>query len=255
MNWISKFNSLSKEIENFIVDESILRMESIEEGCNKAYDNLLRIYNLVIKNLNDDIETDFKRECDNTLEMIADIQIECLEYCDYVIDLFDQKFQYLHLTVMQYLNNNKDNILYIKRLNLWKKKMHNTITGILQYTTTCIFKDFCINVENILLSTDQYFELFLENSDIEQILENIVPYKEEYEQTFEEEIENKITNIYDWKKMEGLAKENNYEYKYANGSHRIYEHKTSKKIIVIPAHELGKGLSIQIQKQIYHNSY
>lgn len=77
---------------------------------------------------------------------------------------------------------------------------------------------------------------------------------------FNDLIEDKIINIsnnkvFDYKEMEKIAKLSDYEYKWSNGSHRVYEHKNSKKIIVIPSHELGLGLSKKIQKQIINNSF
>lgn len=61
--------------------------------------------------------------------------------------------------------------------------------------------------------------------------------------------------LFDYKEMEKFAKSKNYEYKWSNGSHRIYENKITKKIVVIPSHELGLGLSKKIQKQIVNNSF
>ena len=54
--------------------------------------------------------------------------------------------------------------------------------------------------------------------------------------------------------MGRLAISNGYEYKRSNGSHDVYEHTKTNKIIVIPAHSLGLGLSIKIQKQIFNNA-
>ena len=62
-----------------------------------------------------------------------------------------------------------------------------------------------------------------------------------------------IEKIFDYKDMSKQAEGNGYIYKWSRGSHNIYEHKASKKIIVIPSHNLGIGLSKKILKQIEAN--
>lgn len=63
---------------------------------------------------------------------------------------------------------------------------------------------------------------------------------------------NSITTskIFDWKDMEKLALQNKFDYKSSNGDHRIYERASDGKIVIIPAHKLGIGLSLKIQKDI-----
>ena len=60
-----------------------------------------------------------------------------------------------------------------------------------------------------------------------------------------------ISKIFEWKDMDRLAYDEGYIYKYSNGSHRIYNHGTNNRTLVIPTHTLGLGLSIKIQKDIY----
>ena len=64
----------------------------------------------------------------------------------------------------------------------------------------------------------------------------------------------KYEKIFSYKDMEKLALKNGFIYKWSNGSHNVYEHNETNKIVVIPAHELGLGLSLKIQKQIYTNA-
>lgn len=64
----------------------------------------------------------------------------------------------------------------------------------------------------------------------------------------------KKSEEYDYKSVVKLALEHGYEYKWSKGSHSIYEHSKSNKIVVIPTHSLGVGLSKKIQKQIVNNS-
>lgn len=62
-----------------------------------------------------------------------------------------------------------------------------------------------------------------------------------------------LTKIFDYKEMVRLAQENNYRQIRCNGDHLIMIHNESNKIVVIPAHELGYGLMIKIQRQIEDN--
>lgn len=58
----------------------------------------------------------------------------------------------------------------------------------------------------------------------------------------------------DFKDLIKLAESNDYFYERSNGDHRIYKHNSTGKIVVIPYHNLGQGLSFAIQKQIKLNS-
>lgn len=58
----------------------------------------------------------------------------------------------------------------------------------------------------------------------------------------------------DSKDLIKLAESNDYFYERSNGDHRIYKHNSTGKIVVIPYHNLGQGLSFAIQKQIKLNS-
>lgn len=61
--------------------------------------------------------------------------------------------------------------------------------------------------------------------------------------------------IFDYKDMQKLAEENGFRIlpDRGKGDHLVYKHKDNGRITVIPAHELGYGLSYAIQKQINKN--
>lgn len=77
---------------------------------------------------------------------------------------------------------------------------------------------------------------------------------EEYKKIQKQNNNTKYLKIFDYKEMLDLAKSEGYtaEIRY-HGDHIIVTHENSEKIVVIPAHELGYGLMIQIQKQIKTN--
>lgn len=92
---------------------------------------------------------------------------------------------------------------------------------------------------------------------VDEVIGKLQEYKPEeyisYEKPQEDEdISIEIKNIFSHRGMEELAMENGYKYERCTGDHLIYKHGTSNRIVVIPRHtSLGKGLSINIQKQIY----
>lgn len=57
----------------------------------------------------------------------------------------------------------------------------------------------------------------------------------------------------DYKELQELAYQNNYSYTSSNGSHDKYTHINTNKMVIIPSHTIGTGLSFAIQKQILQN--
>ena len=51
-----------------------------------------------------------------------------------------------------------------------------------------------------------------------------------------------------------MAESKGFVYNRSNGDHRVYKHKETNKIVVIPSRDVGRGLSFAIQKQIELNS-
>lgn len=89
-------------------------------------------------------------------------------------------------------------------------------------------------------------------------LEYIFSKINEDENENENEIINKTRKLYVSKsrELEQMCIENGYEFKSQNGSHKKYEHKKSKKCVVVPMHskDIGFGLSFKIQQEILANA-
>lgn len=66
--------------------------------------------------------------------------------------------------------------------------------------------------------------------------------------------DNKKQKIFDYKELNSLAESKGYIYRNYNGDHKVYIHKDSNKIVVIPQHKIGYGLSMEIQEQIKFNA-
>ena len=60
--------------------------------------------------------------------------------------------------------------------------------------------------------------------------------------------------IFDYKEMNRLAETSGYIFSRFTGDHKVYLHKNTNKIVVIPQHELKFGIMCNIQKQIINNA-
>ena len=133
----------------------------------------------------------------------------------------------------------------IKRY-LSSQKEYDKCTNELQkflYSDTKKFRRECIYIR------DEYIEGLAESeSEMYSVLSLLT------EDSFlldkpKESTKVKYKNIFDPKEMIKLAEHNGFKYIRSKGDHDIYRNKTGA-ITIIPQHDLGKGLSIAIQKQI-----
>ncbi|AJD26744.1 type II toxin-antitoxin system HicA family toxin [Clostridium botulinum] len=88
------------------------------------------------------------------------------------------------------------------------------------------------------------------NDEIDRVV-NILhdkAYKIKREETKNKDNKISIKKLFDYKKMDKLIKDYGFEEIRQTGDHKIYSN--GEKSIPIPQHELGKGLSFKIQKQI-----
>ncbi len=248
MNWIKQFNQTSKEIEKLVYDESIKVIIRVEDYYKLAYENLSEVTaistsnNINISNMKDNV---FKVMTYTSIieDLLLYINEVNMGFITHILKVFSKCIKMFTIELYASVNNNKEKILCKKRLQLWLVKMQNQMMDLANFLDEGLSQEFFDNSEELCITIGEYLS--------KQFLEKITANKKHQEINYDN---NKILNIYDWKAMEELALTNNYKYKYCNGSHRIYEHATTNKIIVIPSHDLGKGLSIKIQKQIYLNS-
>lgn len=126
----------------------------------------------------------------------------------------------------------------------------------------------CVRRSSMIGSVDEFIDFYLDaiynavigtikNSEFYKIL--CCDYSvEEALNTSDKKLESipNQSNVkyIDSKDLIKLAESNDYFYERSNGDHRIYKHNSTGKIVVIPYHNLGQGLSFAIQKQIKLNS-
>ena len=242
-NWISVFNNtvdeLKVEFYDICSNLHILNESMFEE----IYEEVTQTYNLTTVDSMEDLSNS------NLAELMTDIMDkyeddirssikEAFVFIDNSYDILIDKCRlFARITY-------KDALLLNKRANLTRKAMVSQI----EYFTKEVSKQFSDNMNDYLESLKESVR-FIEELNSKDIDDN--------ESIDLEDLNHKkysIKKIYKYEEMSRLAEENNYVYKRSNGDHRIYAHNDTNKIVVIPAHQLGLGLSIRIQKQIFDNA-
>ena len=221
--------SINEEIQNRFTQVSEIFTDLIRFLSKKSNSNNISYIEVFDK----------YRECDEKIERIYsnDILQEVLES---------------HKEKMLYLNDEKSQII-AKHLALGCGANVREINSYINLQTQQQIKKFTSIIIEDLEKNDKYLQNL--NEVTYELITNILDRFNEEENDIENEVitTKDITRfqyIEDWKDMERLALSKGYEYKSCNGSHKKYENKKTKKCITIPAHDLGIGLSIAIQKQM-----
>ena len=288
MNWITKCNQLEKESKDIIYESCCKLMDcwesfinnTINTSCNKFFEDK-GIENIIEKMI---ISKD--SECLGKLFLSEeDIKKEGLDK-EEIISLFDEVIDYKYFTTflqkividsmdendcllekcidcyydeieiiknclyeisikcLPYIKNEKELYLMSNRLSLFSRTIDNQYKNLHSELKYGFAQDFSRCIKELV--EEKVYRL-IKSEELSEDINNT-----------DDNIKNnefkEIKKIFDYKEMESLALKNGFSYKWSNGSHNIYEHNKSKKIVVIPAHELGLGLSIKIQKQIQSNT-
>ena len=242
-HWISVFNRTVDEIKVDFYDICSNLHILNESMFAEIYEEVATTYNVTTIETTDELlNSNLGEVMTNIMDKyegeIRDSIHEAFVFIDKSCDtLIDKCRLFARLT-------RKDALLLNKRANLTRKAMVSQI----EYFTKEVSKQFSSNMADYLASLKESVE-FIEELNKEDVTED--------EFINIEDINNKrykIKKIYKYEEMSKLAEDNNNIYKRSKGDHRIYEHSGTNKIVVIPAHSLGLGLSIRIQKQIFDNA-
>ena len=288
MNWITKCNQLEKESKDVIYESCCKLIDcwedfinnTINTACNKFFEDE------GIENIIDKMITNKDSECLSKIFLNEEeIKNEGLDTKE-ILSAFDEVIDYKYFTaflekIVSESMNETDDLLekcvdcYYDEMTVIKEHLYEISIKCLPYIRS--EKELYLMSNRLSLFSrtidNQYRNLYSElkygfAEDFSKCIKELVEDKvygllksEELCQTDTDTDDNLETNesmsikkIFDYKEMESLALKNGFSYKWSNGSHNIYEHNKSKKIVVIPAHELGLGLSIKIQKQIQSNA-
>lgn len=241
-NWIEAFNTL----EDKLLEKYLDKLVEVTNFKEKEFNNLyIDVYGLQEKV--DDVETD------NIENLIDSINKFKKEYEDigkiYEVSLkkYVRELDTLYECVKQYKEEFDNNIRIYTAGNCY-------IDANVLYSRICLLDKKIksigksINLSNLAIDADMDYLL-----DSIKILISFANRKiNRLRDKKQEQIKHKkkYRKIFDYKEMVRLAEKNNFEYVRSNGDHDIYMHKDTYKVVVIPQHNLGYGLMIDIQKQI-----
>ncbi len=265
MNLIKKLNEVDKEIQEFCYNNIFEYFDFIEQYMSF-------ISNFLISSLEHEIKkTQTKKEFDEIIEKYRLFNTDTVLTC--VPDDVDEKDVIPKTRILNLQNG---------ALKIYSQhyKLINEYTTLkyMQISKSYIKSKNDIKIFNSkrMFLTNKYLNMMrsLKKELIDDALTDIIDFIKEYGEILQQtkkfddfinklpelpiEVENKtktpqIQKIFDYKNLQNIAINNGYKYKWSSGDHNIYEHPTTKNIVVIPAHKIGLGLSIKIQKQIYNN--
>lgn len=250
MNWVKAFNELQKKYDEKIYNKATEYFESfgeivapLEQKFGELLSELMQMY--------DDLNIDDEDKMDKAMStyregklVMSQIEFEYENHRSQLAVDFKRYVGNLCKEIMMFVNSRKDAALVKKRVLMYLKHSSDKLESLLSelfYGAVWFYKEFRKHIKEMVLSNS------LLDSEMDVYSETIEELSNEVKDGLDEFA---IKKIFDYKEMESLAKDNGYEYKWSNGSHRIYENTQTSKIVVIPAHDLGLGLSIKIQKQI-----
>jgi predicted RNA binding protein YcfA (HicA-like mRNA interferase family) len=268
MNLIKKMNEMEIPIQNGFYQFITRFFDTMEKYTDIATDVILHGFEDDIKFIQneDDLINIIDKFCtinSNTIIHLnstyddkkrkLDFQQHTTKICSTYIDIMTCYIDKVMANeCIPYMKSKKDLDLINKRRLFLLNKYNQTFITL----TNELFEDFLNDV--ILFMKDYLLDIVannesMENKNLNEIIEYIPEENIIIEETSTTTKVPKIKKIFNYKNLQNLALNNGYKYKWSSGDHNIFEHSITNKIIVIPSHTLGLGLSIKIQKQIYKN--
>jgi predicted RNA binding protein YcfA (HicA-like mRNA interferase family) len=244
MNYIKKLNELELEKR----DEIYNIVSEVFGECEKTISTL---YNLCLLCLqHDDKKIDLSR--DEFEKVVKQINDKCSDLRTNLSKYTLKMSKLISSMVKQcapYTNNKRELLILLNKRGTY---MVFKYTSMIHTISNDLIGDFSKDLLGFLI---EFRKDIKENtvSKIIDTIDNLPEGEKEIAYTTVENEKSSFKKIFNYRNMEKLAVDNNYNYKWTNGSHMIYEHDITNKIVVIPTHDLGLGLSIKIQKQIINN--
>jgi len=238
MNCVKVFNTEVKEIRNKAYEECSIIFEVFDSLSNEIIQAVVEAEIVSTAESYDEFEDENKELWKLSELRTSELSSRFIKY----MNTLDRRLWELIDKCTPYIKSKKESNQILARRKLTFKSIADQSLNYLKLLDEELKEQLPLILENKRLLCKYTNWKYEENSNI---------YEDEVVEINSKEY--KILKIFDYKEMEKLAVSNDYKYKWSSGSHRVYEHAKSKKIIVIPSHELGYGLSVKIQKQIYKN--
>ena len=155
-------------------------------------------------------------------------------YSDYLLDLFESD-------IMETIDSYVDLTSYIMK------------------ETNTLLSNNVFNRDNVFIIPKAKYisssDIDNDHLDLEQLLDTI--FSEDDISSIDDEVEASVVEtrtkykyIDDYKELCSIAEKKGFEYVRSNGDHRIYRHKETFGIVIIPASTLKVGISKKIQRDI-----
>ena len=256
-NWVKSLNLLQKESNDLILDKAVDIYDKYIKDFAIANENFEEIKFTIevkeFKNFNEEVKfiysvVDCVKKLDGNIKPNA---ISCFSSeINKIIDNLEEKI--VDVSSHSMFTGKEAKIFAIRATSYVNKTKRNLL-------------NFCIESTDKFVTLHKYIDDYIEDTSyrlkksLNQEKDEIMLEKIELQKKIED-LKSKLVvdyqrskKIFSYKEMLRLAQQNGYNHKRTTGDHLILQHQESQKIIVIPAHSLGYGLMLEIQKQIKQN--
>lgn len=240
-----EFNKQQQELENYWVSRLSEIHDYVDDECSNRYFSFKKVVDAIVKEsqvtelnkLLDQFEVEFEK-CVYLSKWSNDEKEDLSEFQHDVLNFAMNEEIKNKLNEMQtirdiayYSNLQKNGHIY--DLNI--KQTLKRILYILNSITTEIIPPYLKEINNELNKVQTFMNEYINN-----LLKN--------KNTLDDTSKNETKKIFDYKKMNKLLELQGFKEVRQTGDHKIYNN--GSKSIPVPQHNLGKGLSCKIQKQI-----
>ena len=265
-NWKKYYNKKEREMLDDLILEIMQKQEETDNVFETCIENGLKLHDEIMKLMKEIIDTaktGFTREEERNEFVVKNIN-ELNKFKVEEIKKWDEIYEkHIKETYSDYYSNFR--IAFMDKINkialetaykLTKFKEHEVLKKRILLTINK-----CESLEDSILPIGQYEILFdLKNDLLEgDYFEGIKTICKLVSEEFEVEtkkVRERWNKIFSFNDMADFAKSLGYKNERVNGSHNIFVHNITNKIVPIPRHnkDLGYGLMLAIQKQLIERS-
>lgn len=253
MTWSKAFDVLEDRLQLFVL-EKLVECENYKEDLYN--DIVVDIYSL-------------KKDVENVLEDVDFNDMNAMCECYKNLLVYQNKFE----GIITIIDEKRE--LYMKKITVAGHEIKNEKDKMYEKLKLFVNNDVKINklwgrfilldnkLKSITLSVITNYtccdDIMNDIDDDIKIIQRILDRRtcnkmKEYEKLLQKRKQHKkeMYKIFDYKKMNKLAKELGYvSSRDNNGDHKQFTHKDTNKTIPIPQKTLGSGISFKIQKEIF----